>query len=68
MRPKKQKTVKLVVPSHNIEQEFSILHAERLLDMGTKNGGWQLPSDSEYQYDYENGLRPKANKADNSKA
>lgn len=64
MRKKKEPTVTLVVPKHNLEQAFSIPHAERLLDMGAYlNGGWELPADSNYTYDEENGLRLKANKA-----
>lgn len=64
MRKKKEKTISLVVPKYNIRQAFSIPHAERLLDMGEiLNGGWQLPADSEYCYDEENGLRLKSNKA-----
>lgn len=64
MRPKKLPTVKLVVPDKDIEQEFGVAHAERLLDMGTAlNGGWTLPADSAYIYDEENGLRLKSNKA-----
>lgn len=60
MRPKKEKKVKLVVPKYNKEQEFGIAHAERLLDMGPAlNGGWELPADSNYQYDDENGLKLK---------
>lgn len=63
MRPKKEKKVKLVVPKYNKEQEFGVAHAERLLDMGPAlNGGWELPADSDYQYD-EYGLRPKPDKA-----
>lgn len=69
MRKKKQQTVTLVVPKNNIKQEFSISHAERLLDMGpVLNGGWQLPEDSNYQYDEENGLRVKSDKANSAKA
>lgn len=68
-RKKKEPTVKLVVPALNKEQEFTIPHAERLLDMGIEvNGGWQLPSDSNYQYDEENGLRLKTDKANSAKA
>lgn len=64
MRKKKEPTVKMVVPSHNLEQEFGIKHAERLLDMGPElNGGWELPKDSKYYYDEENGLRLKSNSA-----
>lgn len=60
MRKKKEPTVTLVVPKHNMEREFGVEHAERLLDMGPQlNGGWELPKDSEYYYDEENGLRLK---------
>ena len=33
MRKKKEQTVTLVVPKYNMEQEFGVEHAERLLDM-----------------------------------
>lgn len=63
MRKKKEQTVTLVVPKNNMKQEFGIAHAERLLDMGkVLNGGWELPEDSDYQYDEENGLRFKSDK------
>lgn len=69
MRKKKEKTVTLVVPKYNMRQEFSIQHAERLLDMGTDlNGGWELPEDSNYLYDEENGIRVKSDKANSAKA
>lgn len=68
MRKKKEQTITLVVPKHNIKQEFSLQHAERLLDMGTHvNGGWELPEDSNYYYDEENGLRIKSDKANSTK-
>lgn len=61
MRRKKEPTVTLVVPKYNMHREFSVAHAERLLDMGSElNGGWELPKDSEYHYDEENGLRIKS--------
>lgn len=64
-KPKEQKVI-LVVPKHGLSQEFGIQHAERLLDMGTlHNGGWELPTDSKYVYDEENGLRVKTDKASN---
>jgi hypothetical protein len=31
-------------------REFEVSHAERLLAM-PNNGGWQLPKDSEYEYE-----------------
>ena len=64
MRKKKEPTVTLVVPKHNMEREFGVEHAERLLDMGSElNGGWELPENSKYYYDEENGLRLKTNSA-----
>ena len=69
MRPKKSPTVTLVVPRHNMSREFSVESAERLLDMGeTKNGGWQLPKDSNYVYTEEDGLRLKTDKRDTAEA
>lgn len=69
MRKKKEQTITLVVPKHNIKQEFGLQHAERLLDMGSAvNGGWVLPEDSNYIYDEENGLRVKSDKANSVKA
>lgn len=60
--------VTLIVPKHNIKQDFGIQHAERLLDMGQQhNGGWELPDDSNYTYDEENGLRVKSDKANSAK-
>lgn len=65
MRKKKQPTVILIVPKYELKKEFGVQHAERLLDMGVElNGGWELPQDSNYYYDDENGLRLKSNKAD----
>lgn len=68
MRKKKEQTVTLAVPKYNIKQEFGIEHAERLLDMGPQlNGGWELPGDSNYTYNEENGLRVKSDKANSAK-
>ena len=64
MRKKKEPTVTLVVPKHNMEREFGVEHAERLLNMGSElNGGWELPENSKYYYDEENGLRLKTDSA-----
>lgn len=69
MRKKKEQTVTLVVHKHGIKQEFGVQHAERLLDMGQAlNGGWELPKDSDYTYDEENGLRVKSDKTNTAKA
>ncbi len=50
-------SVTLVALSAGIQQSFSIDHAERLLRM--PNSGWELPKDSEYEYDRVTGLRKK---------
>lgn len=64
----KKKTVTLVVPEYDIRQDFDIQHAERMLDMGKHlNGGWELPKDSDYYYDEENGIRVKSDKASSGK-
>ena len=69
MRKKKEQMVELVVPKYNIRKEFGVQHAERILDMGCYlNGGWELPEDSKYTYDEENGLRIKSDKANTGEA
>ena len=69
MKKRKQQTITLVVPRYNIKQDFELTHAERLLDMGPAiNGGWELPVDSAYYYDEENGLRLKSDKTNSAKA
>ena len=50
-------SVTLVAPSAGIQQSFSIDHAERLLRM--LNSGWELPKDSDYEYDRVTGLHRK---------
>lgn len=61
MGPVPSKPVTLVVPEHNMEQSFSVEHAERLLRM-KNNGGWQLPEKSKYTFDSKNGIRIKSTK------
>lgn len=50
-------SVTLVALSAGIQQSFSIDHAERLLRM--PNSGWELPKDSDYEYDHITGLHKK---------
>ena len=45
------------------DRQFEVSHAERLLAM-PKNGGWQLPNES--QYVYENGSISRRNKKGNA--
>lgn len=65
---KKQKTITLVTPS-GVKQQFSIQHAERLLDLGPAlNGGWTIDPNSNYYYDEENGIRVKTDTGNSAKA
>lgn len=49
---------------NNVTQDFEFSHAERLLRM-RNNGGWQLPTDSKYEF-VNNGIRFKQDtKGDN---
>ena len=63
----KEQMITLCLPNGE-KQEFSISHAERLLDMGKElNGGWVVDTTSPYFYDNENGIRLKSNKANTAK-
>ncbi len=50
-----------------LTKEFDVDHAERLLLM-RNNGGWQLPSDSNFEFDKENGIRYRRDNQKNSGA
>ena len=50
-------SVTLVALPAGTRQSFSIDHAERLLRM--PNSGWELPKDSDYEYDRVTGLHRK---------
>lgn len=50
-----------------VRREFDIDHAERLLLM-KNNGGWHLPSDSNFEFDKENGIRYRRDNQKNSGA
>lgn len=43
-------------------QDFEVAHAERILRT-PDNGGWRLPDDSPYQFDYYDGITRKPNPA-----
>lgn len=49
------------------QQEFDIDHAERILRT-PDNGGWRLPEDSIYKFDYYDGITRRADKRDNQEA
>lgn len=68
MRKKKEQTVKLLAPG-GVAKDFSIEHAERLLDMGEQlNGGWAIDPNSPYYYDEEYGVRLKPSTGNTEKA
>ena len=48
-------------------EQFEINHAERLLRM-PNNGGWQLPEDSAYKFDFNNGIGVRQDKKGNNGA
>lgn len=49
------------MPEYNHTEEFEIAHAERILRL-KNNGGWQLPENSKYQFDEENGITKRDTK------
>lgn len=49
----------------NVRQSFEINQAERLLRL-PNNGGWTLPDDSEYYFNFDNGIGRKQNKKGNN--
>ena len=55
------KTTTVVLESVIGKREFDIEHANRLLAMKL-NGGWHLPSDSEFTYTEGNGIEHRGNK------
>lgn len=67
MEKSRQSKIKLVVPDSEMEREFEISHAERLLGM-PNNGGWQLPANSEYIFDLNDGLKRKQPKGNTESA
>lgn len=54
------KTTTVVLESVIGKREFDIEHANRLLAM-KPNGGWHLPSDSDFTYTEGNGIEHRRN-------
>lgn len=48
-------------------QEFEINHAERIL-RHPDNGGWKLPENSPYQFDFYDGITKRTNKGNSAEA
>lgn len=61
----KTTSVTLRCDSLNIEKEFEITHAEKLLRM-QNNGGWYLPANSNLKFDQKNGFINRSNKKGNN--
>lgn len=61
MKKSKLQSVTLFNETLNVTEEYEINHAERILRM-PNNGGWTLPKDSEYKFDFDNGIGIKQNK------
>lgn len=49
------------------QQEFEINHAERIL-RAPNNGGWKLPDNSPYKFDFYNGITKRTSQGDSAKA
>lgn len=54
-------TVVLENTANNTTHEFEVNHAERLLRT-PNNGGWILPDDSPFYFDFKNGIGFKQSK------
>jgi hypothetical protein len=60
------KTTTVTLVANGVTREFEFSHAERLLRM-PRNGGWELPKNSNYEF-VNDGLRRRGNKKkDNGK-
>lgn len=57
----------LLETASGTQREFEINHAERIL-RAPENGGWKLPDNSPYQFDYYNGITKRTNQGDSEKA
>lgn len=53
--------------ANGTRQEFEINHAERIL-RHPDNGGWKLPDDSPYQFDYYDGITKRTNTRNSAEA
>lgn len=49
------------------QQEFEINHAERIL-RHPDNGGWKLPDDSPFEFDFYDGIRKRTNQGNSAEA
>lgn len=52
--------IELLITGTKTKRSFGISHAERILAM--PKSGWELPKDSKFTYNQENGLKLRTNK------
>ena len=57
----------LLETASGTQREFEINHAERIL-RSPENGGWKLPDNSPYQFDYYNGITKRTSQGASEKA
>ena len=56
-----------LVTADGAQQEFEINHAERIL-RAPNNGGWKLPDNSQYKFDYYDGITKRTSQGDSAEA
>lgn len=57
----------VLVTADGAQQEFEINHAERIL-RHPDNGGWKLPDDSPFEFDFYDGIRKRTNQGNSAEA
>lgn len=62
-----KKVTSVILQHGDIQKEFELTHAERILRM-PNNGGWQLPEDSKFEITEENGLKYRTDPGTGKKA
>jgi hypothetical protein len=60
----KVQLVGLFNPGLKLTEDYEINHAERILRM-PNNGGWQLPKNSKFKFDFNNGIGYRDNQESN---
>lgn len=58
------KSTTVTLQANGVTRSFEFSHAERLLQM-PRNGGWELPGDSKFEF-VNNGLRRRRNKKEDN--
>jgi hypothetical protein len=64
---RKPGSIVTLVTADGMTRDLEIDHAERILRM-PNNGGWKLPDNSPYQFDYYDGITKRTNQGNSAKA